>query len=83
MLLTYIGACFAKCSGEMLLALKVVAVRAEALLSPDLHVEHSPLDHADMGVVELIEDALRLLLQELQIRDWRRVQLLLNNMVLR
>ena len=45
----------------MLLALKVAAVRAEALLSPDLHVEHSPLDHADMGVVELIEDALRLL----------------------
>ena len=67
----------------MLLALKVAAVRAEALLSPDLHVEHSPLDHADMRVVGLIEDALRLLLQELQIRDWRRVQLLLNNMVLR
>ena len=48
-------------SGELLLALKISAVRAEALLSPDLHVEHSPLDHADMGVVELIEDALRLL----------------------
>ena len=70
-------------SGELLLALEIAAVRAEALLSPDLHVEHSPLDHADMGVVELIEDALRLLLQELQIRDWRRVQLLLNNRVLR
>ena len=69
-------------SGELLLALKISAVRAEALLSPDFHVEHSPLDHADMGVVELIEDALRLLLQELQIRDWRRVQLLLNNRVL-
>ena len=50
----------------MLLALKVAAVRAEALLSPDLHVEHSPLDHADMGVVELIEDALRLLLRLLK-----------------
>ena len=48
-------------SGELLLALEIAAVRAEALLSPDLHVEHSPLDHADMGVVELIEDALRLL----------------------
>ena len=74
---------FAQCSVELLLTLKVAAVRAEALLSPDLHVEHSPLDHSDMGVVELIEDALRLLLQELQIRDWRRVQLLLNNRVLR
>ena len=61
----------------MLLALKVAAVRVEALLSPDPHVEHSPLDHADMRVVELIEDALRLLPQELQIGDWRRVQLLL------
>ena len=69
--------------GELLLALKISAVRAEALLSPDLHVEHSPLDHADMRVVELIKDALRLLPQELQIRDWWRVQLLLNNRVLR
>ena len=82
MLLTFIEAYFNRLSGELLLALKVATVRAEALLSPDLHVEHSPLDHADMGVVELIEDALRLLLQELQIRDWRRVQLLLNNRVL-
>ena len=83
MLLTFIEAYFAQFSGELLLALKVAAVRAEALLNPDLYVEHSPLDHADMRVVELIEDALRLLLQELQIRDWRRVQLLLNNRVLR
>ena len=61
MLLTFIEAYFNRLSGELLLALKVATVRAEALLSPDLHVEHSPLDHADMGVVELIEDALRLL----------------------
>ena len=61
MLLTFIEAYFNRLSGELLLALEIAAVRAEALLSPDLHVEHSPLDHADMGVVELIEDALRLL----------------------
>ena len=61
MFLTFIEAYFNRLSGELLLALKVATVRAEALLSPDLHVEHSPLDHADMGVVELIEDALRLL----------------------
>ena len=41
MLLTFIEAHFAQFSGELLLALKVAAVRAEALLSPDLHVEHS------------------------------------------
>ena len=61
MLLTFIEAYFNRLSGELLLALKVATVRAEALLSPEVHVEHSPLDHADMGVVELIEDALRLL----------------------
>ena len=70
-------------SGELLLALKIAAVRVEALLSPHFHVENSPLDNADMRVVELIEDALCLLLKELKVRDWRRVQLLLNNMVLR
>ena len=69
-------------SGELLLALKVAAVHAEALLSPDLHVEHSPLNDADVRVVQLIEDALCLLLKELKVRDWRRVQLLLNNRVL-
>ena len=53
MLLTFIEAYFAQFSGKLLLALKVAVVRAEALLSPDLHVEHSPLDHADMRVVEL------------------------------
>ena len=83
MLLTFIEAYFNRLSGELLLALKVAAVRAEALLSPDLHVEHSPLDDADVRVVQLIEDALCLLLKELKVRDWRRVQLLLNNMVLR
>ena len=56
------------------------AIRAEALLSPDLHVEHSPLNEPDVRVVHLIEDALCLLLK---VRDWRRVQLLLNNRVLR
>ena len=70
-------------SGELLLALEIAAVRAEALLSPDLHVEHSPLHDADVRVVQLIEDALCLLLKELKVRDWRRVQLLLNNRVLR
>ena len=70
-------------SGELLLALEIAAIRAEALLSPHFHVENSPLDNADMRVVELIEDALCLLLKELKVRDWRRVQLLLNNMVLR
>ena len=70
-------------SGELLLALEIAAVRAEALPSPHFHVENSPLDNADMRVVELIEDALSLLLKELKVRDWRRVQLLLNNMVLR
>ena len=70
-------------SGELLLALKIAAVCAEALLSPHFHVENSPLDNADMRVVELIEDALCLLLKELKVRDWQRVQLLLNNMVLR
>ena len=69
-------------SGELLLALEIAAVRAEALPSPHFHVENSPLDNADMRVVELIEDALSLLLKELKVRDWRRVQLLLNNMVL-
>ena len=70
-------------SGELLLALEIAAIRAEALLSPHFHVENSPLDNADMRVVELIGDALCLLLKELKVRDWRRVQLLLNNMVLR
>ena len=70
-------------SGELLLALEIAAVRAEALLSPHFHVENSPLDNADMRVVELIEDALCLLLKGLKVRDWRRVELLLNNMVLR
>ena len=70
-------------SGELLLALEIAAIRAEALLSPHFHVENSPLDNTDMRVVELIEDALCLLLKELKVRDWRRVQLLLNNMVLR
>ena len=70
-------------SGELLLALEIAAVRAEELLSPHIHVENSPLDNADMRVVQLIEDALCLLLKELKVRDWRRVQLLLNNMVLR
>ena len=70
-------------SGKLLLALEIAAVRTEALLSPHFHVENSPLDNADMRVVELIEDALCLLLKELKVRDWRRVQLLLNNMVLR
>ena len=70
-------------SGELLLALEIAAIRAEALLSPHFHVENSPLDNADMRVVQLIEDALCLLLKELKVRDWRRVQLLLNNMVLR
>ena len=70
-------------SGELLLTLEITAVRAEALLSPHFHVENSPLDNADMRVVELIEDALCLLLKELKVWDWRRVQLLLNNMVLR
>ena len=65
----------------MLLALEIAAV--EALVSPQFHVENSPLDNADMRVVELIEDALCLLLKELKVWDWRRVQLLLNNMVLR
>ena len=69
--------------GELLLALEIAAVRAEALLSPHFHVENSPLDNADMRVVELIEDALCLLLKELKVRDWRRIQLLLNNRVLR
>ena len=36
MLLTFIGACFAQCSGESLLAFKEATIRAEALLSPDL-----------------------------------------------
>ena len=66
-------------SGELLLALEIAAIRAEALLSPHFHVENSPLDNADMRVVELIEDALCLLLKELKARDLRRVQLLLNN----
>ena len=70
-------------SGELLLALEIAAVRAEALLSPHFHVENSPLDNADMRVVKVMEDALCLLLKELKVRDWRRVQLLLNNMVLR
>ena len=70
-------------SGELLLALEIAAVRAEAPLSPHFHVENSPLDNVDIRVVELIEDALCLLLKELKVRDWRRVQLLLNNMVLR
>ena len=70
-------------SGKLLLALEIAAIRAEALLSPHFHVENSPLDNADMRVVQLIEDALCLLLKELKVRDWRRVQLLLNNMVLR
>ena len=70
-------------SGELLLALEIAAIRAEALLSPHFHVENSPLDNADMRVVELIEDALCLLLKELKARDLRRVQLLLNNRVLR
>ena len=47
-LLTFIEAYFNRLSGELLLALKVATVRAEALLSPDLHVKHSPLDHANM-----------------------------------
>ena len=72
LLLTFIGACFAQCSGKLLLALIVVAVRAGALLSPDLHVEHSPLKDADVRVVQLIEDALCFLLKELKIRDWQR-----------
>ena len=67
----------------MLLALDIAAVGTEALVSPQFHVENSPLDHANMQVVELIEDALCLLFKELQIWDWRRVQLLLNNRVLR
>ena len=70
-------------SGELLLALEIASVRAEALLKVRFHVENSPLDNADMRVVELIEDALCLLLKELKVRDWRRVQLLLNNRVLR
>ena len=70
-------------SGELLLALEIAAIRAEALLSPHFHVENSPLDNADMRVVELIEDALCLLLKELKVRDWRIVQLLLDNMLLR
>ena len=70
-------------SGKLLLALEIAAIRAEALLSPHFHVENSPLDNADMRVVELVEDALCLLLKELKVWDWRRVQLLLNNMVLR
>ena len=70
-------------SGELLLALEIAAVRAEALLSPHFHVENSPLDNADMRVVKVMEDALCLLLKELKVRDWRRVQLLLNNMVSR
>ena len=37
-------------SGELLLALEIAAVRAEALLSPDLHVEHSPLNDANVRV---------------------------------
>ena len=69
-------------SGELLLALEIAAVRAEALVSPHFHVVNSPLDNTDMRVVELIEDALCLLLKELKVRDWRRVQLLLNNRVL-
>ena len=83
MFLTFIEAYFNRLSGELLLALKVATVRAEALLSPDLHVEHSPLDDADVRVVQLIEDALCLLLKELKVQDCRRVQLLLNNRVLR
>ena len=67
----------------MLLALDIAAVGTEALVSPQFHVENSPLDHANMQVVELIEDALSLLLKELKVRDWQRVQLLLNNRVLR
>ena len=41
------------------------------------------MNDADVRVVQLIEDALCLLLKELKVRDWRRVQLLLNNIVLR
>ena len=52
----------------MLLALKVAAVGAEAPLSPDLHVEHSPLNDADVRVVQLSEDALCLLLKELKVK---------------
>ena len=63
-------------SGELLLALEIAAVRAEALLSAALHVEHSPLNDVDVRVIQLIEDALCLLLKELKVRDWRRVQLL-------
>ena len=74
---------FAQCSVELLLTLKVAAVRAEALLSPDLHVEHSPLNDAYVRVVQLIEDALCLQFKELKVRDRRKVQLLLNNRVLR
>ena len=48
-------------SGKLLLALEIAAVGAEALVSPQFHVENSPLDHANMRVVELIEDALCLL----------------------
>ena len=69
--------------GKLLLALKISAVRAEALLSPDLHVEHSPLNDAYVRVVQLIEDALCLQFKELKVRDRRKVQLLLNNRVLR
>ena len=41
---------------------------AGALLSPDLHVEHSPLNDADVRVVQLSEDALCLLLKELKVK---------------
>ena len=68
MFLTFIEAYFNRLSGELLLALKVATVRAEALLSPDLHVEHSPLNDADVRVVQLSEDALCLLLKELKVK---------------
>ena len=50
-------------SCELLLALEIASVRAEALLKVRFHVENSPLDNADMRVVELIDDALCLLLK--------------------
>ena len=62
MLLTFIEAYFNRLSGELLLALKVATVRAEALLSPDLHVEHSPLNEstafAEQQSVTLMENTI-------------------------
>ena len=44
---------FAQFSGNLLLAFERAAVGAEALVSPQFHVENSLPDHANMRVVEL------------------------------